>query len=34
MWYINRGKLARLITQYENLFSIILEGTAFLLQGV
>ena len=31
---IKRRKLARLITQYRNIFSNILEGTAFLLKGV
>jgi len=30
----NRRKLARLITQYRNIFSNISEGTAFLIQGV
>jgi len=30
----NRRKLARLITQYRNIFSNISEDSAFLLQGV
>ena len=30
----SRQKLSRLITQYRNIFSNILEGTAVLLQGV
>ena len=30
----NRRELARLIKQYRHIFSIISEGTAFLLQGV
>ena len=30
----NKRKLARLITQYRDIFSNISEGTAFLLQGV
>ena len=30
----DRRKLARLITQYRDIFSNISEGTAFLLQGV
>ena len=30
----NRRKLARLITQYGNIFSNISKGTAFFLQGV
>ena len=30
----NQRKLARLITQYRDIFSSISEGTAFLLQGV
>ena len=34
-YFINKRKLARLITQYRDIFfSNILEGTAFLLQGV
>ena len=35
MWYlIYKRKLARLITQYRDIFSNISEGTAFVLQSV